>query len=104
MPGLYTAFTSSVLFPLHERLKRHSTVAARKALEDSQWWPTERLAAFQVERLRALLTDAGRHVPYYRDLFARLAFVPTTVSSVADLQCLPLLTKAAIRAHTGAMN
>ena len=103
MPGLYTAFTSSVLFPLHERLKRHSTVAVRKALEDSQWWSAERLAAFQVERLRALLTDVGRHVPYYRDLFARLAFDPTAVNSVADLQRLPLLTKADIRAHTDAM-
>ena len=103
MPGLYTAFTSSVLFPLHERLKRHSTVAVRKALEDSQWWPAERLAAFQVERLRALLTDAGRHVPYYRDLFATRAFDPTAVTSVADLQRLPLLTKADIRAHTDAM-
>ena len=103
MPGLYTAFTSSVLFPLHERLKRHSTVAVRKALDDSQWWPAERLAAFQVERLRALLIDAGRHVPYYRDLFATLAFDPTAVTSVADLQRLPLLTKADIRAHTDAM-
>lgn len=103
MPSLYTAITSSVLFPLHERLKRHSTVAVRKALEVSQWWPAERLAAFQVERLRALLTDAGHHVPYYRDLFSRLAFDPTTVNSVADLQRLPLLTKADIRAHTNAM-
>ena len=103
MPGLYTAFTSSVLFPLHERLKRHSTVAVRKALEDSQWWPAERLAAFQVERLRALLTDVGRHVPYYGGLFARLAFDPTKVNSVADLQRLPLLTKTDIRAHTDAM-
>ena len=100
MPGLYTAFTSGVLFPLHERLKRHSTVAVRRRLEDTQWWPTDKLQALQVERLRALLTEAGRHVPYYRNLFRTQGFDPARVNSVADLQRLPFMTKPLIRAHT----
>lgn len=100
--GLYTRLVAGVLFPLHERLKRHSTVAVRRAMEDSQWWPAERLQALQVDRLRTLLVEAGRHVPYYRDLFKRLGFDPASVQGVADLQRLPLLTKADIRAHTEA--
>ena len=100
MPGLYTAITSRVLFPLHERLKRHSTVAVRRRLEDTQWWPADQLQALQVQRLRALLTDAGRHVPYYRDLFRAQAFDPAAVTSLADLQRLPFLTKPLIRANT----
>ena len=100
MPGLYTAFISRLLFPLHERLKRHSTVAVRRRLEDTQWWPADQLQALQVQRLRALLTDAGRHVPYYRYLFRARAFDPAAVSSLADLQRLPFLTKPLIRANT----
>jgi len=100
MPGLYTAFTSRVVFPLHERLKRHTTVAVRRGLEDSQWWPADRLRALQTERLRALLVEAGRAVPYYRDLFASIGFDPAAVRSTDDLQRLPFLTKALIRAHT----
>ena len=100
MPGLYTTVISGLLFPLHERLKRHSTVAVRRGLEESQWWSTDRLQAFQVERLRALLVDAGRHVPYYRDLFQARGFDPTQVNSLADLQRLPFLTKPLIRANT----
>ena len=100
MPGLYTAFTSGVLFPLHERLKQHTTVAVRRGLEETQWWPADKLQALQVERLRALLVEAGRHVPYYRDLFRAQSFDPLQVDSIADLQRLPFLTKSLIRAHT----
>ncbi|BAL93768.1 phenylacetate--CoA ligase family protein [Rubrivivax gelatinosus] len=99
MSGLYTRFTSGVLFPLHERLKRHDSVAVRRALEASQWWPPERLEALRVERLRALLVQAGQHVPYYRELFAASGFDPAAVTSVADLQRLPFLTKAVVRAQ-----
>ena len=97
---LYTRLASSLLFPLHERLKGHDSVAVRRALEQSQWWPRERLQALQVERLRALLSDIGRHVPYYRDLFGKIGFDPAGVTALTDLQALPLLTKADIRAHT----
>ncbi len=97
MSGLYTRFVSGVVFPLHERLKRHDTVAVRRGLEQSQWWPRERIEQLQAQRLRELLLQAARHVPYYRDLFARVGFDPAAVHSVTDLQRLPFLTKADIR-------
>lgn len=100
---MYTSFVSSLIFPLQERLKGHDTVAVRRRLEESQWWPAERLQALQLERLRALLTVAGQSVPYYRDLFARIGFQPAALARVEDLQALPLLDKATIRAHTEAL-
>ena len=100
MPGAYTRFSSGLLFPMHERLKGHDTLAVRRRLERTQWWTREQLAALQLERLRALLADAGRHVPYYRELFARLGFEPAGIASLADLQRLPLLDKPLVRAHT----
>ncbi|MBC7206073.1 MAG: phenylacetate--CoA ligase family protein, partial [Methyloversatilis sp.] len=103
MPDLRTRLVSGLVFPLQERLKKHSTVADRRAMEDSQWWPRERLEALRVQRLRALLTHAAAHVPYYRDLFARVGFDPAAVSSLTDLQRLPFLDKPLIRAHTDAL-
>ncbi len=100
MSGLYTAFISRVLFPLHERLKDHSTVAARRRLEETQWWSADQLLSLQLERLRALLSEAGRHVPYYRDLFRTQGIDPTNIDSLADLQRIPFLTKPLIRAHS----
>lgn len=97
--GMYTALCANFIFPLHERLKRHDSVALRKQLEDSQWWPASRLEALRVERLRAFLTEIGRRVPYYRELFAARGFNPQAVAALSDLQALPLLTKPLIRAN-----
>ncbi len=100
---MYTKLVSSLLFPLHERLKHHDSVAVRRGLEQTQWWSSERLQDLQVQRLRRLLADVGSQVPYYRDLFGRLGFDPGSVRSLDDLQRLPLLTKGDIRTHTDAM-
>jgi len=98
--ALYTDLVSSVLFPLHERLKRHSSVATRKQMERAQWLPAPQLAAHQLQQLKATLLDVGAHVPYYRALFQSAGFDPNAITSVADLQRLPFLTKAIIRANT----
>jgi phenylacetate-CoA ligase len=99
----YTRFVAGCLFPLHERLKRHDTVAVRRSLEASQWWPPEQLSSLRLERLRTLLAHAARRVPYYRHLFARIGLDPRDFRSLADLAHLPFLTKADIRADTGSL-
>lgn len=100
---LRTRLVSDLLFPLQERIKKHTTVAVRQEMEASQYWPLERLEEHRVQRLRDLLTHANVHVPYYRDLFKRLGFDPQGMGSINDLQRLPFLTKADIRANTDAM-
>ena len=100
---LYTSLVSRVLFPVHERLKKHTTVAVRRKMEQSQWWSLPQIEALQVERLRALLCDAGKNVPYYRSLFAAEGFQPESVAHIADLQRLPFLTKPIIRAQSDAL-
>ena len=100
MKALPAALVSHALFPLQERVKGHSTVAVRRSLERTQWWPPERLLELQAARLRDLLRAAQCHVPYYRRLFAERGFDADSMRDAADLARLPLLTKADIRAHT----
>ena len=99
----YSALCAGVLFPLHERLKGHDSVAVRRRLEASQWGSPEQIAADQLLRLRDYLTSIGARVPYYRQLFKALSFDPRQVREVKDLRCLPLLTKAIVRANTDAL-
>lgn len=101
--SLYTSLISGIMFPLHERLKRHDSVAIRKQMEQSQWWSPARLKELQLERLRDLLKHAQEHVPYYRDLFAGIGLRAEDVRSLDDLARLPFLDKAAIRANTDAL-
>lgn len=103
-PSPYTRLVSGILFPLHERLKGHTTLAVRRRLELTQYWSEEQLAALQLQRLRRLLHRAQAQVPYYSALFARIGFDPARdLDSLAGLARLPLLDKAAVRANTAAM-
>ncbi len=101
--NLYTRLVSGVLFPLHERLKKHSSVSVRQDMEVSQWWDESRLASLRLARLKELLEHAGAHVPYYRDLFKEIGFIPGELSSLSELARLPYLTKSVIRTNTERM-
>ena len=66
-------------------------------LEANERLPLEVLQARQNELLRAHVCRAGRNVPYYRDLFARLGLSPEDIQTVEDLQRLPILEKEDVR-------
>lgn len=100
MSGLYTKFITRCVFPLHEKLKRHDTVAVKNAMEQSQWWSREQLMAYQGERLQALLKSVSEHVPYYQKLFTEQHIDIGTIKTAADLSILPFLTKAVIRENS----
>ncbi len=101
--SVYTAICTHLLFPLHERLKGHQSVAVKRRLEASQWQSPAEIERRRVESLRAFLKDIGEHVPYYRGLFSQLGFDPTRVEAIKALQALPFLTKASIRQHAEAL-
>jgi len=98
--SFYTRLVSGLLFPLHERLKGHSSVAVRKSLEQSQWWPAGQLEELQLQRLQRLLQRAQQEVPYYREVFAGQEFSASKLRDLDDLQQLPFLTKPLIRTHS----
>lgn len=99
----YTALCSAVLFPLHERIKRHDSSARLRALEQSQWWPAERVERHRLERLREFLGTVAVTVPYYEQLFRGSAFDPASVRALPDIAAIPFLTKALIRSNTEAL-
>lgn len=93
----YTRIASGIIFPLHEKLKRHDSVRIRKQLEDSQWWSKESLEELQLTRLRKLLKSVYEHVPYYHQVMRSIDFDPEEISSLNDMKKLPFLTKEIIR-------
>lgn len=99
MSDLYTRIAAHLLFPLHERLKRHDTVQVRRDLEQSQWWSRERLQNLQVQRLQSLLQQVSQRTLYYREWFRNQGLNIARFQSTADLTKLPIIDKAVIRAH-----
>jgi phenylacetate-CoA ligase len=100
--NLYTAVASTLLFPLHERLKGHDTAAILRALEKSQWLTPEQLKALQLTRLQKLLEEVSTNVAYYRDLFPKLALTAADFTCVEALTALPPTDKTVIRNHLAA--
>ena len=91
---------SSVLFPIHERLKKHASVKARKSLELSQWHSAHQIEQLQIKRLKKLLIHAYEHVPYYRKLFSDINLNVYETNSLDVLRQIPFLDKPIIRENS----
>jgi len=94
---LYRRLVPRVVAPLGERLG-HPLWATARRLAERQWDTPETLQMRAASRLQPLLAHASRHVPHYRDLFARADVDPGDITSVADLAKVPITTKAELRA------
>jgi phenylacetate-CoA ligase len=93
---VYRWLVPGVVSPLCVRLG-HPVWATVDRLARLQWQPIEEQQARAEARLRALLTHATRHVPYYRDLFARAGLDAGDIRSLADLAHVPVTTKVDLR-------
>lgn len=93
---LYLRFVAA-LMPLHHW--KLSSVALRYfyQLRRLQWLSPDQIRELQESRLRALISHAYRHVPYYREMLDRLGIDPGEIRHLADLQRLPVLSKDVIR-------
>ncbi len=97
--GLLDFACRRLIHPAWARREDRRAAALRDELERRQFDPPAVARARQLVALRRILRHSAATVPYYHDLFARVKFRAEAVSSIADLQALPFLTKADIRAN-----
>jgi len=57
------------------------------------------LQEYQREKLKALIKHAYHHVPYYYDKMRELKLVPSDISSVHDIEKMPILTRQDVKAN-----
>jgi len=72
-------------------------------LQESEWWPAERIERYQDEQLRKIVSHAYQTVPYYRRVFDERGLTPADIRTVADLQKLPVTTKEDVRNYRDEM-
>ena len=87
-----------ILLPVAYRVTGDRRLADIPRFLHSERWSPKELELHQVGRLRRLLTFAGERVPHFRDLFRRLRFEPSRLTSVADLELLPPMTREDVQA------
>ncbi|HZN66420.1 MAG TPA: hypothetical protein VFB66_14120 [Tepidisphaeraceae bacterium] len=81
------------------RLKGFNLYQLLDELDRSQYWPRERLAALQDEKLHRLVRHAYETVPYYRRRMEAAKLTPDDVRGVADLHKMPVLARRDVRDH-----
>ncbi len=99
MTDIYTKFIANAMFPLHEKLKGHNTVAVCKEMEHTQWYSVEKIKALQLSRLKVLLTHVESHVPYYQRTLKKLGITAADINDLSDLARFPFLDKKNIRGN-----
>jgi len=92
-------FLAQMFFCVHERLLGRRTFPILRELRRSERWPPQKLRDLQLQRLRALVSAAYEHTPYWREVMARGDFRPDDVRTLEDIRRFPLLTKPDIRRH-----
>ncbi len=94
----YGALFKTVLLPAWERgVRGRQTLGHLDYLQQTQWLSREELDRLETQQLIELLSYAGEHVPYYRELFRQYRFHPRELRSRADLAELPVLTREVVR-------
>ncbi|MGB9605600.1 MAG: hypothetical protein ACPL88_06955, partial [Bryobacteraceae bacterium] len=91
--SLYSRLLEAVVFPLGSMARRRSYHRIRPFLEQSQWWPTDRLLEFQWGELQKLLAVAFRSVPFYQRKYARAGARLEDIRTWDDFRKLPVLTR-----------
>jgi phenylacetate-CoA ligase len=83
------------LLPLSFRLGKtfRSTYAL---LKKTQFWTEQELAEYQFGQLKKLLEFSVRHVPYYKELFAKNQIMLSDFKTKDDIRKIPFLTKTGI--------
>jgi len=69
-------------------------------LKESEYWDSDRIKTYQLERLKSLLIHAGKNIPYYKILFSNISFRPDRLQSIEDLKILPFLDRRHIKDKT----
>ena len=61
--------------------------------KDAENWDLQQIEAYQLKKLKELLTVAYNHSPYYKKVFDEHKFHPESIKKVTDITLVPILTK-----------
>jgi len=100
---LYKAFYRSVGYPLFLRMIKRPTISMLEARLKSQFFTREKIQEIQLCKLKKVLVNAAENVPYYRDTFHEIGFIPSDMKSLLEFEKLDFfITKDFIRENTDA--
>jgi phenylacetate-CoA ligase len=93
----YNYIAKNFILPASDIVLSTEVSKQLRFFEKTQWWKPKELEDYQNKRLRALIKQAYKNVPYYHSLFKSLNLYPEDIKTEGDLSKLPILTKEEIK-------
>jgi len=90
---LYSFIAKHILAPILDYSRGTRTLECLRQLNNSQWWPREKLHELQNQRLGQLIDHVYTNVPYYQRIFDERSIEPSDIKCTQDMVKLPILTK-----------
>jgi len=93
--GDVTPNIAGMAWPAIPDQRTASVLSLLYQMERSERWPAQRIRLYQFRQMTVLLRHAGRHVPFYRERFKRLASMLTRRSRLnlgGKFHCSPVPT------------
>ncbi len=92
--SLYSAVLRKTILPaLLDREGQRSALAHWRLLDESQYWPEQRLLDYQWQKFKVLLQSAYDNTVYYRQVLQERGLTPDSFRDVSDITKLPILTR-----------
>ena len=88
-----------VVYPLAEKIKGTNSMEWYHRILEMNTWSSEKVREWQEEQLHRIADQAYNHTIYWKRIFDERGLKPSDIRTFSDLQKLPILTKAEIRAH-----
>ncbi|MGV8947133.1 MAG: phenylacetate--CoA ligase family protein [Lutibacter sp.] len=90
---------SKLIFNIGQKSRNPSITPWFNFLKATEKWTVEELLAYQLEKLKELITVAYAHSPYYKKSFDAMGIKPSDIQSLEDLKRLPVMTKNELLIH-----
>lgn len=90
-------FIARNIFNFQELLLGRPSFRILRELNESEWWPRERLDAMRLHRLQRIVCIAHEHTAYWREVMNKNGIRPSDIRSLDDLRKFPLLEKQTLR-------
>jgi phenylacetate-coenzyme A ligase PaaK-like adenylate-forming protein len=94
---LSAALVRRVIHPLWAKFTHPTFAGYLREFDRNQYLHPDDLRKLQLLRLRRLLLDAYRYVPFYRHRMTQAGLTPLDIRTLEDLRLLPVLTKRDIQ-------
>lgn len=93
--------TSTYGYYLHKTRYGGDSQATFDKLMEAQWYSSAEIKEYQRSKLKEIIHNAYRNVPYYADLLNSLKLSPGDINDINDLSKISFLEKESIRRYSG---